>query len=123
MSEVTISNSPIHSQSIITYPYGVTDPNYSCGWHTGLDFAPYGTTPANPWLYSVVSGEVVQVTSDPTVALGIQVLILSNDNEYWRYCHMVEGSVQVSVGDLVTTASQIRPNAVQLGMLWEHIYT
>lgn len=37
----------------------------------------------------------------------MQVLILSNDNEYWRYCHMVEGSLQVQVGDLVTTASQI----------------
>lgn len=107
MAEVTINNSPVHSQAIITYPYGVPDPNYQCGWHTGIDFAPYGETPAQPMLYSVVSGEVVQVTSDPTAALGIQVLILSSQNEYWRYCHMVQGSVQVSVGDLVTTASEI----------------
>lgn len=35
------------------------------------------------------------------------MLILANDNTYWRYCHMVEGSVQVQVGDLVTTASPI----------------
>lgn len=107
MSEVTINNSPVHSQSIITYPYGIADPSYSCGYHTGIDFAPYGETPANPILYSVVEGEVVEVTTDPTEALGIQVLILSTNNEYWRYCHMVEGSVQVEVGDLVTTASAV----------------
>lgn len=107
MSEVTINNSPVHSQSIITYPYGVSDSGYSCGWHTGLDFAPYGTTPANPMLYSVVSGEVVQVVTTTSGALGVQALILSDTNEYWRYCHMVAGSLQVQVGDLVTTASPI----------------
>ena len=107
MSEVTISNSPVHSQSIITYPYGVQDSGYSCGWHTGIDFAPYGSTPSNPLLYSVVEGEVVQVVTSTTGALGVQALILSSDNEYWRYCHMVEGSLQVAVGDLVTTASPI----------------
>ena len=107
MAEVTINNSPVHSDSIITYPYGITDPDYSCGWHTGLDFAPYGSTPTNPILYSVVSGEVVYVETDPNNALGIYVLILADNNEYWRYCHMVQGSVQVQVGDLVTTASPI----------------
>ena len=61
MSEVTINNSPVHSQSIITYPYGIADSGYSCGYHTGLDSAPYGSTESNPMLYSVVSGEVVQV--------------------------------------------------------------
>lgn len=104
---VTINNSPIHSPSIITYPYGISDPDYSCGFHTGLDFAPTDTTPANPMLYSVVSGEVVSVIPTSTGALGVQVLILSSDNEYWRYCHMVEGSLQVQQGDLVTTASPI----------------
>lgn len=107
MSTVTIPNSPVHSESIITYPYGITDPDYSCGWHTGLDFAPYGATPTNPMLYSVVSGEVVQVVQPASGALGVQVLILSDTNEYWRYCHMVEGSVQVQVGDIVTTVSPI----------------
>ena len=107
MSEVTINNSPVHSQSIITYPYGISDSGYSCGYHTGLDFAPYGDTTANPMLYSVVSGEVVQVIQPASGSLGVQVLILANDNTYWRYCHMVEGSVQVSIGDMVTTASPI----------------
>lgn len=30
MSEITINNSPVHSDIIITYPYGVTDSGYSC---------------------------------------------------------------------------------------------
>lgn len=90
MATVTINNSPVHSEAIITYPYGVADSGYSCGYHTGLDFAPYGETEANPMLYSVVSGEVVYIETDPNNTLGIYVLILSNDNEYWRYCHMVE---------------------------------
>lgn len=107
MATVTINNSPVHSEAIITYPYGVADSSYSCGWHTGLDFAPYGVTEANPWLYSVVSGEVVYIETDQNNALGIYVLILANDNTYWRYCHMVEGSLQVQVGDLVTTASPV----------------
>lgn len=53
MAEVTINNSPVHSDAIITYPYGVADSGYSCGWHTGVDFAPYGTTENNPILYPV----------------------------------------------------------------------
>lgn len=53
MAEVTINNSPVHSDLIITYPYGVADSGYSCGWHTGLDFAPYGSTESNPVLYPV----------------------------------------------------------------------
>ena len=69
MSEVTISNSPVHSQAIITYPYGVADSSYSCGFHTGVDFAPYGSTPSNPILYSVVAGEVVYVNNTDDVAL------------------------------------------------------
>lgn len=51
MAEVDLYNSPIHSDSIITYPYGIADSGYSCGWHTGLDFAPYGSTGTNPDLF------------------------------------------------------------------------
>ena len=60
MAEVTINNSPVHSDSIITRPYGYIDPDYSCGWHTGLDFARYGSTGTNPDIYSVTEGEVVK---------------------------------------------------------------
>jgi len=107
MGEVTINNSPIHSQSIITYPYGIIDASYSCGWHTGVDFAPYGQTEANPLLYSPVSGEVVYTNNSDDVALGVQTVILDNNNKYWRFCHMVLNSLQVQVGDIVTKNSII----------------
>lgn len=101
MATVTISNSPVHSQIQITYPYGVTDSGYSCGWHTGVDFAPSGNTENNPWLYPVKEGRVVYVQNNPNNSLGIQAQILDEEGHYWRYCHMVQGSLQVSVGDTV----------------------
>lgn len=101
MAEVTINNSPIHSDSIITYPYGVADSGYSCGWHTGLDFAPYGSTERNPFLYPVKKGRVVYVNTTTTQALGVQAQILDEEGFYWRYCHLVTGSLQVSVGQEV----------------------
>lgn len=107
MAEVTIKNSPVHSDIIITYPYGVADSGYSCGWHTGVDFAPYGTTENNPIMYPVKDGKVVYVNLTTTPALGVQVQILDNEGHYWRYCHMVEGSVTVSVGDIVTTQTPL----------------
>lgn len=107
MAEVTINNSPVHSDIIITYPYGVHDSGYSCGWHTGIDFAPYGSTENNPMMYPVKDGRVVYVNLTTTPALGVQVQILDNDGHYWRYCHMVAGSVQVSVGQQVTTQTPL----------------
>lgn len=104
MATVTINNSPIHSTSIITYPFGIADSGYSCGWHTGIDFAPYGATESNPYLYSVCSGEVVEVNLTPTRALGNNVVIKEDvTGNYWRFCHMVTGSVQVIQGQRITT--------------------
>lgn len=57
MATVTINNSPVHSDSIITYPYRIADSGYTCGWHTGVDFAPYGSTENNPILYPVKKGD------------------------------------------------------------------
>lgn len=102
MSSVTINNSPVHSDSIITYPYGITDSGYSCGWHTGLDFAPTGSTETNPILYPVMDGTVVYVNNTTNVSLGVQVQIQDIDGNYWRYCHLVLNSVQVQIGDIVT---------------------
>lgn len=101
MAEVTINNSPVHSDIIITYPYGVDDSGYSCGWHTGIDFAPYGDTENNPILYPVKKGRVVYTNNTSNVALGVQAQILDEEGHYWRYCHMVLNSLQVSVGDEV----------------------
>lgn len=107
MAEVTISNSPVHNDIIITYPYGVVDSGYSCGWHTGCDFAPYGITENNPLLYPVFEGKVVYINNDTSEKLGVQAQILDNNGYYWRYCHMVTGSLQVKVGDIVNLNSVI----------------
>lgn len=86
---------------------GYVTPSYSCGYHTGVDFAPYGDTPSNPDLFSVVPGTVVTVHNDPNNALGCYVVIEDMNGDYWRYCHMVENSIVVSVGDPLTLASKI----------------
>ena len=104
---VTINNSPVHSDAKISYPYGVTDTSYSCGWHTGVDIVPYGDTESNPWLYPVFEGEVVYVNNNPNNSLGIQAQIKDNQNRYWRYCHMLPGTLSVSVGQQVTLNTQI----------------
>lgn len=105
--EVTINNSPVHSDSKISYPYGVIDSGYSCGWHTGVDIIPYGNTENNPTLYPVKEGRVVYINNTSNVALGVQCQILDNDGIYWRYCHMVLNSLQVQVGDIVSLNTPI----------------
>lgn len=106
MAEVTINNSPVHSDSILTAVYGETGPNWS-RFHTGTDFAPYGSTPARPTLYSVCNGTVVNVIHyTGTQALGNQAVIQDSiTGNYWRYCHMTQ--ILVSTGDTVTTSSQV----------------
>lgn len=104
MAQVTINNSPVHSDTILTAVYNETGPNWA-RFHTGTDFAPYGSTPANPPLYSVCRGRVQQVRFDNT--LGNQIVIKDNDtNNYWRYCHMREPST-LAVGDNVNTSTQV----------------
>lgn len=104
MSEVTINNSPVHSDSTLTAVYGETGPSWA-RWHTGIDFVPYGSTPANPPLYSVCNGTVHSITYDGT--LGNQILIQdSTTGNYWRYCHMQSAST-LRVGDSVNTNTQV----------------
>lgn len=109
MAEVTINNSPVHSDSILTAVYGETGPNWS-RFHTGTDFAPYGSTPANPDLYSVCTGVVVDIIDyDPILdqALGNQVVIRDdNTGNYWRYCHMSTPS-PLAIGQTVDTNSKV----------------
>lgn len=109
MPEITISNSPIHSDSIITALYGETGPSWS-GIHTGSDFAPYGSTPASPDLYSVCSGVVINIIDyDPVIdqALGNQIVIQDNNTGlYWRYCHMASPS-PLAIGQTVDTNTKV----------------
>lgn len=100
MAEVTINNSPVHSDTILTAVFGETG-QYWQNYHTGTDFAPYGDTPANPSLYSVCNGTVYSTSYSSS--LGNQIIIYDNDSgNYWRYCHMQNMS-PLSQGDHVTT--------------------
>lgn len=104
MATVTINNSPVHSQSILTAVYGETGSSWA-RFHTGIDFAPYGSTPANPNLYSVCTGTVESIVYDSV--LGNIILILDiNTGNYWRYCHMQSAS-PLHVGDNVTTSTLV----------------
>lgn len=107
MAEVTINNSPIHSDSTLTACYGETGPYWS-NFHTGTDFVPYGTTPSNPDLFSVCTGAVVSKTSyTGTQALGNQVVIQDLVTGYfWRYCHMQNPS-PLDVGTRVYTTTKV----------------
>lgn len=106
MATIQLNNSPVHSDSIITAIYGDTGSMWSCGFHTGLDFASYSGE-SNPMLYSCCIGEVVEVNLTPSASLGNNVVIRDTNGKYFRYCHMVTGSVQVSVGDQVNLSTPI----------------
>lgn len=106
MAEVTISNSPVHRDSILTAVYGDTSPTHwqTCGFHTGTDFARYGYT-EQPLLYSVCSGTVVLKRYE--TVLGNVVLIRdSTTGYYWRYCHLNSES-PLSVGQSVDTSTVV----------------
>lgn len=89
MAEITINNSPIHSDSFLSAVFGETGSMWA-RFHTGDDFVPYGDTPENPNLYSVCNGYVYSILYDDT--LGNQILIADDNGNYWRYCHMKETS-------------------------------
>lgn len=112
MSNVITHYSPMHINCTVGQPYGNQDPNYSCGFHTGVDFPESGTGEQNPDLYSITdNGEVVYVydqAQGTSPSLGNQVQILDHRTGlYYRYCHLLYGSIQVQVGDSVTTATKI----------------
>lgn len=103
MAEITISNSPVHQDTILTGVYGQTGTSWpTCGFHTGTDFARYGYS-ESPTLYSVCTGIVVLKRYENV--LGNVVLIQdSNTGLYWRYCHMAQAS-PLSIGQSVNTGT------------------
>ena len=106
MAEYTTKYSPMHIDCTVGQPYGNVDPNYSCGFHTGVDFPQSGVAVQNPDLYSITDdGVVVYVynqSQGTSPSLGNQVQILDNRTGlYYRYCHMLYGSVTLNVGDRV----------------------
>ena len=110
MAEYTTKYSPMHINCTIGQPYGNVDPDYSCGFHTGVDFPQSGVTVQNPDLYSITDdGVVVYVynqSQGTSPALGNQVQIYDNRTGlYYRYCHMLYGSVTLNVGDSVNLST------------------
>lgn len=129
MAEVTTKYSPMHIDCTVGYPYGVQDSRYSCGYHTGCDFPATGTSESNPDLFSCVEdGEVVYIYKEVTgnggsVDLGNQVQIKDNKTgNFYRYCHMLYGSISVNVGDKVNLSTKLRKNAETQGIQEVHIF-
>ena len=112
MATVKTNKSPMHITCTVGYPYGVQDSGYSCGYHTGCDFPETGTSEKNPDVYSIVEdGEVVYIYKDSTgrtPALGNQVQIKDNKTgHFYRYCHLLHGSISVNVGDKVNLLTKL----------------
>lgn len=115
MSTVKSNVSPLHINCTIGQPYGNPSSGYTCGFHTGIDFPETGTAEKNPDLYACVAEGVVvyvnKTSTGSTPALGNQVQILDNKTGiYYRYCHMLYGSISLQVGDIVTTNTIVRKN-------------
>ena len=130
MAEVKTKYSPMHIDCTVGYPYGVENSRYSCGYHTGCDFPATGTLESNPDLYSCVEdGEVVYIYKDATgnggsVDLGNQVQIKDNKTgNFYRYCHLLYGSISVNVGDKVNLSTKLRKNAETQVILAERTFT
>lgn len=129
MATVTSNVSPLHITCEIGQPYGNPDPSYACGYHTGIDFPQSATGEINPDLYSCVEdGEVVytyttcQSQGDPP-SLGNQVQIRDNrTGNYFRYCHLLYGSIVVQVGDHVTTATKLGKMGNTGNSFGEHLH-
>lgn len=108
MSEVTTKYSPMHIDCTVGQPYGNINSSYTCGFHTGADFPETGTSEQNPTLYSITDDGIVtyvyKESTGSTPSLGNQVQILDNRTGlYYRYCHMLHGSITLNVGDRVNS--------------------
>ncbi len=104
--------SPLHINCTVGQPYGNVDKSYQCGFHSGVDFPQSGTGAKNPDLYSISEdGIVTYVYKNATGSspdLGNQVQIYDKRTGlYYRYCHMVYGSVTLNVGDTVNLNTKI----------------
>ena len=111
MSEVLSSVSPLHGICTIGQPYGNPSSDYTCGFHTGIDFPGSGVLEGGYDLYSCCEGTVVYTyknSNSDSPSLGNQVQIKDDKTGYYyRYCHLEYGSITVNVGDKVTTSTKI----------------
>jgi murein DD-endopeptidase MepM/ murein hydrolase activator NlpD len=83
----------------ISQPFGVPDPEYAAGYHTGVDFAVFSGTP----LYAVADATVV--TAGWGGAYGNWIVLRLPDGYYALYAHM--SRLDVGTGDHVTGGQQL----------------
>ncbi|MEY9847790.1 murein DD-endopeptidase MepM/ murein hydrolase activator NlpD [Streptacidiphilus sp. BW17] len=83
----------------ISQPFGVPDPEYAAGYHTGVDFAVFTGTP----LYAVADATVV--TAGWGGAYGNWIVLRLPDGYYALYAHM--SRLDVRTGDHVAGGQQI----------------
>ena len=84
---------------VVTYPYGVKNPIYAAGFHTGDDYA----APSGKKVVAVLSGTIVWSNSNGG-AYGNWIGLRANGRDY-IYCHL--SSRSVSKGAKVTAGQQI----------------
>ncbi|MFI6845953.1 M23 family metallopeptidase [Kitasatospora sp. NBC_00085] len=80
-------------------PYGVANPEYAAGYHTGVDFA---VAPGTP-LLAVGNATVVSAGWDG--AYGKEVVLRLADGRFAQYAHM--SAISVKAGERVSAAEQI----------------
>lgn len=108
---IIVSNvSPIHGTCTIGQPYGNPSSDYTCGFHTGIDFPKSQMDSYN--IYSVCTGTVIKNVTGVTgksPALGNECDIQRDgDGLVFRFCHMENGSNNhLSVGARVDTNTYI----------------
>ena len=112
MATFTTPYSPMHIDCTVGQPYGNISSSYQCGFHTGVDFPETGTGQTNPTLYSCSNDGYVtyvyKTSTGTTPSLGNQVQIYDRRTGlYFRYCHMLYGSVTLNIGDQVNSNTVI----------------
>ncbi|WP_457031226.1 M23 family metallopeptidase [Kitasatospora sp. P5_F3] len=83
----------------ISNPYGVKNPDYAAGYHTGVDFAVAVGTPL------LAVGDATVVSAGYDGAYGNEVVLRLSDGHFAEYAHL--SSLSVHAGQTVTAGQQI----------------
>lgn len=79
----------------VTQKYGVRNPRYAAGFHTGIDFGCKWGTP----IRSTIGGKIVKRGTD--VAYGKYVVIEGDKGRRHYFCHMSSFGWRIRVGRMV----------------------
>ncbi|MDH6137278.1 murein DD-endopeptidase MepM/ murein hydrolase activator NlpD [Kitasatospora sp. MAA4] len=83
----------------ITNPFGVPNPEYAAGYHTGVDFAVDQGTPV------LAVGDATTVSAGYAGSYGNQIVLKLADGRYAQYAHL--SRLDVSTGQQVTAGQQV----------------